>query len=117
MNDRMTYSAEEKLSKGYFYAPYIPLMYISLHDENMTLRYFDLRDKIDRDLVMNDTQRHFRDYHKAHANCPKCGSSHTSQTLMGFTLDANNPSAYRDENGARCGRCEWSGIVHDLVPQ
>lgn len=54
-------------------------------------------------------------YYGMHRRCPKCGSDKPCQTLMGFVFDINNPTAYKDENTARCGKCKWIGIVHDLT--
>lgn len=136
MNERMqSYRGQEVKPEGYVYAPYIPIIQIKpktgtdLDDSyDYTINWdktrlkssppyetFHMRDRIEYDLIMTDAQRFRKEYYDSHKSCPRCGSQHTVQTLLGYTLDCSNLQAYRDENRARCGDCGWTGTVHELV--
>lgn len=80
---------------GLIYAPYIPIIVTKRMDEYC--------------MFMND-------YNYKHSCCPICGCNHTSQTLLGYTLDLSKKEEYRDRNGASCQSCGWTGIVHELTP-
>lgn len=47
---------------------------------------------------------------KAHRACPKCGSDDSIEKTCIGVLEPPDTS-----NTARCGRCQWSGVVDDLV--
>lgn len=61
-------------------------------------------------------KRATEDYYNAHSHCPKCHSTKHSSTYMGYIMDPNNISAYKDENKVMC-KCGWSGITHDLISE
>jgi predicted RNA-binding Zn-ribbon protein involved in translation (DUF1610 family) len=60
-------------------------------------------------------------YHIQHKRCPECGA-HTIEQTKVVTLGVLSASGeqcyesdFRDTNEAKCSRCGWKGIVHDLV--
>ena len=60
-------------------------------------------------------------YYAAHEVCPSCFSASIEQTCIGVGVpyDANTGydfSKMVDHNRAHCCKCDWSGIVHQLVP-
>lgn len=117
MNEQMhSYRGQEMKTEGYVYAPYVPLTIIPTHVEyDESQQRYKTRARIDYDLVYTDAQRYRKDYYESHKHCPGCGSIHTTQTLMGYTLDCSDLQSYRDENRATCIQCKWSGTVHELV--
>ena len=62
------------------------------------------------------TMESLRDeYYNNHRSCPKCGYEYSSQTLIAYTFDLNNPQDFRDENECVCCKCKDIHIVHDRV--
>lgn len=61
-----------------------------------------------------------KEYNEAHKACPQCGCTFTCQTYVGFIIMVDdeiitNRDTYKNENKADCTKCDWVGIVHDLV--
>ena len=56
-------------------------------------------------------------YYEKRRCCPKCGGTHTYETLACPFFDHEHPEAYKDNNDAQCATCGWHGKVHDMVGQ
>ncbi len=58
-------------------------------------------------------------YYRDHECCPACGWDKTGQTYVGYIVVINEDGTiqpgYKDSNHCYCGRCDWVGIVDDLV--
>jgi hypothetical protein len=53
-------------------------------------------------------------YKYFHKCCPGCGSDkNLMTTLVGYL---SGPEGIKDENKAQCHKCQWKGIVDDLLP-
>lgn len=50
-------------------------------------------------------------YYSQHRVCPKCRGG------VWHTCVGTITPVYRDTNKAGCTKCDWEGIVHDLVPE
>ncbi len=50
-----------------------------------------------------------QEYDDAHVACPSCGNLNLETTCMAVMDPLHN------DNRARCAKCKWQGIVHDLV--
>jgi len=53
------------------------------------------------------------EYEQLHRCCPMCGSDNYSTTMMGFVYVPGTPLI--NKNHAKCMKCGWKGIVHDLT--
>lgn len=94
---KMKFRGKSKLLPGFVYAPYTviaPGTKLTLAQKKSVARH---RGKWAK----------YREQHKA---CPKCGSTHITQTLVGYM----NPP---DLNRADCHDCKWRGTVDNLVPE
>ncbi len=52
-------------------------------------------------------------YNNNHIHCPICKSDIIEQTCGRIIL--HNIGEAEDKDRATCGKCEWEGIVHDLI--
>jgi len=89
-------------------------------DDNKVVRLTKKPEQSEDNIISGSYERKRRileDYRKKHTRCPNCGNASTSQTLMGFVLNLDDPDSYRDENNASCRKCGWSGTVHELLPE
>lgn len=68
-----------------------------------------------KEYRLEEYNRLMKEYRENHRYCPECGSDKNSQTLVGTVLNLDKPNEYKDENRVSCAKCEWKGIVHDLV--
>lgn len=60
-------------------------------------------------------QAYKKQYYADHSMCPKCGYDKYSSTYIGFIINPEHPETYKDTNRVSCGRCDWTGITHDLT--
>lgn len=58
-----------------------------------------------------ERQKIYDQYQKNHVVCPKCNSDWIESTTMGFDIWSGD----KDFNKATCSKCNWSGVVDDLI--
>jgi len=57
----------------------------------------------------------FKEYHRKHKLCPKCGSDSCTSTLAGYTYVAGEEDKYMDLNDCTCSNCGDHHTTHERV--
>ncbi len=86
---------EFKGKPGYILAPYI----LGEHTKESSRQYDEF----------------MKEYHRQHKCCPKCGGEQHTVTLVGYVLDWDKRSEYKDMNTCKCVKCGDVHSVHDRV--